>query len=130
VLNCDEGRPAGSPVADELTTETSGALIDGYPADADTETVRTAFDWTTGLALKEIRDPSGEAVTTSASYDSAGRQVKTTLPGSTDGSAGTTTAAYWATTGDCAGHPEWAAWSARSRRAARSPTAVTTRPSW
>ncbi|MFJ2115001.1 RHS repeat-associated core domain-containing protein, partial [Streptomyces sp. NPDC087850] len=51
---------------------------------------------------------SGEAVTTSASYDSAGRQVKTTLPGSADGSAGTTTAAYWATTGDCAGHPEWA----------------------
>ncbi|MFC9843931.1 DNRLRE domain-containing protein [Streptomyces sp. NPDC060223] len=108
VRTYDENRPAGAAVADQVTTETTGALIDGYPADADAETVRTVYDWTTGLAVKEIHDPQGKAITTTAAYDAAGRQVSTTLPGATATGADTTTAAYWATSGDCAGHPEWA----------------------
>ncbi|MER7835336.1 DNRLRE domain-containing protein [Streptomyces sp. NPDC096040] len=108
VRTYDEGRPDTSPVADQVTTETTGALIEGYPADADADTVRTVYDWTTGLAVKEIRDPAGKAITTTAAYDVAGHQVSTTLPGASTTGAGTTTAVYWATTGDCAGHPEWA----------------------
>ncbi|MFE9248350.1 DNRLRE domain-containing protein [Streptomyces sp. NPDC007088] len=104
----DEGRPDSAAVADQVTTETTGALIDGYPEDADATTVRTVYDWATGLAVKAIEDAQGKAVTTTATYDAAGRQVTTTLPGATATGAGTTKADYWATDGDCAGHPEWA----------------------
>ncbi|MFJ6793996.1 DNRLRE domain-containing protein [Streptomyces sp. NPDC091268] len=108
VSSYDEGRPAGSPVSDLQTGETTGARIPGFPADADAETVATVYDWNTGLVLKEIRDPQGKALTTTVGYDAAGRQIKATAPESDAAGPGTTITTYWGTTGACAGHPEWA----------------------
>ncbi|WP_411103913.1 DNRLRE domain-containing protein [Streptomyces sp. cmx-4-9] len=108
VSTYDEGRPAGALVSDLQTGETTGARIEGFPSDADTETVATVYDWGTGLPLKEIRDPQGKAVTTTVGYDAAGRQITSSTPDAGAAGPGTTLTSYWATTGACSGHPEWA----------------------
>lgn len=75
-------------MADLLTSSTSGAFVDGYPADGDPLTTATTYNWSTGLSLDEISDPDGLAITTVAGFDSSGRLVRSSQPASSD--AGTT----------------------------------------
>ena len=105
----DEGRPSDAAVAHLVTSSTSGAMVEGYPVDADAESTATVYDWATGLPLKDITDPSGEAVTTTVGYDAEGRPVTASLPGSDGSSAGTSVTTYWSggAAGTCTGHPEW-----------------------
>ncbi|MFI5868247.1 DNRLRE domain-containing protein [Streptomyces sp. NPDC051546] len=106
----DEGRPADSPVSDRPTTVTTGALIEGYPQDADRRTSASGYDWTTGQRTKSVEDPNGRKITTLAVYDAQGRLIKNTSPKSNGTDAGTKVTTYWAATGTgtCQGRPEWA----------------------
>ncbi|MGW1666745.1 DNRLRE domain-containing protein, partial [Streptomyces microflavus] len=108
----DEGRPTdgSASVADQPTTVTTGAYIDGYPQDADTRVSRTAEDWVKGLPTTTTDDPSGLSITKTTSYDSQGRVIRTTLPKSNGTDAGTLVTSYYSATGTgaCGGRPEWA----------------------
>ncbi|MGW5651541.1 DNRLRE domain-containing protein [Streptomyces humi] len=108
----DEGRPTDgtATVANQVTTTTVGAYVDGYPADGDVRTTSTAYDWVKGLPTSTTTDPSGLALKTTTSYDSQGRVTKTTLPKSSGTDAGATVTTYYAATGSgtCNGKPEWA----------------------
>lgn len=116
----DQGRPgsiAGStvpPVADVVTsTVTGGAAYLADPATAtldDPRTTTKTYDWALGESPAVTVDPSpaaGDEITTSTSYDTAGRAISATMPGGT--AAGTTLTSYYdtATTAPCTGHPEW-----------------------
>ncbi|WP_234476274.1 DNRLRE domain-containing protein [Streptomyces sp. MBT65] len=107
----DEGRPTDgtATVANQVTTTTVGAYVDGYPADADTRTTTTQYDWVKGLPTTVTTDPSGLALAKTTSYDSQGRVIKTTLPKSSGSDAGATVTTYYAATGTgaCNGKPEW-----------------------
>lgn len=106
----DEGRPAGAAQSGLPTSVTTGARIDGYPADADARTVATGYDWTTGQPVITVEDPNGLRITKSTAYDAEGRVVRNTMPNSNGGDAGTSVTSYWSATGTgaCAGRPEWA----------------------
>ncbi|MFE7954461.1 DNRLRE domain-containing protein [Streptomyces sp. NPDC057413] len=108
----DEGRPTDgtATVANQVTTTSVGAYVDGYAADADVRTTRTEYDWVKGLPTATITDPAGLALKRTTSYDAQGRVTRTTLPKSNGSDAGTTVTTYWSATGTgaCAGRPEWA----------------------
>ncbi|MDQ0934817.1 YD repeat-containing protein [Streptomyces turgidiscabies] len=109
VYRYDENRPSDAAVADLLTSSTSGAFVDGYPADGDPLTTATTYNWSTGLSLNEISDPDGLAITTVAGYDSSGRLARSSQPASSGSDAGTTLTTYWTGpgSGNCSGHREW-----------------------
>ncbi|WP_369031370.1 DNRLRE domain-containing protein [Streptomyces adonidis] len=104
----DENRPSSADVSDLLTSVTTGAAVPLYPSDGDKQTTATTYDWTTGLPLTTVTDPSGLAITTTYSYDSDGNQTKEVQPTSSGTDAKTTLTTYYTGTGTCAGHPEWA----------------------
>jgi RHS repeat-associated protein len=108
----DENRPTDgtATVANQITTTKSGAYVDGYPSDGDVRTSTTAYDWVKGLPTTQVTDPSGLAITTTTSYDSQGRVIKTTQPNSSGTDADTTVTTYYSATGTgtCNGRPEWA----------------------
>lgn len=108
----DEGRPTDgtATVANQATTVTVGAHVDGYPSDADPRTMSTAYDWVKGLPTTVTTDPGGLALTKTTSYDSQGRVAKTTLPKSSGSDADATVTVYYSATGTgaCNGKPEWA----------------------
>jgi len=112
VLTYDEGRPSGSTTAvvNQVTTVKTGGYVDGYPSDADVRTSTIAYDWTVGMPTKTVTDPDGLAITTSASYDSQGRPIRTAQPKSSGSDAGAVVTTYYSATGTgaCNGHPEWA----------------------
>lgn len=108
----DEGRPTDgtAKVADHPTTVTIGAQVDGYPADADTRTTKTAYDWVKGLPTSTTEDPGGLNITKTSSYDAQGRVIKTNLPKSSGADAGAKITTYYSATGTgaCNARPEWA----------------------
>ncbi|WP_265737065.1 RHS repeat-associated core domain-containing protein [Actinacidiphila guanduensis] len=108
----DQGRPTDgtATVENQITATTVGAFVTGYPADADTRTTTTGYDWVKGLPTTTVTDPAGLDLTKTTSYDSQGRVTKTTLPKSNGTDAGATVTTYWSATGTgaCNGHPEWA----------------------
>ncbi|MFF1847071.1 DNRLRE domain-containing protein [Streptomyces sp. NPDC058217] len=108
----DEGRPAdgSASMANQPTTVTTGARVDGYPQDADIRVSKTGDDWVKGLPTSTTEDVGGLNNTRTTSYDSQGRVIKTTLPKSTGTDAGTTVTTYYSATGTgaCSGRPEWA----------------------
>ncbi|MFK0288449.1 DNRLRE domain-containing protein [Streptomyces sp. NPDC090499] len=106
----DDNRPTTATVSDLPTSTTTGATVADYPADGDQQTTATTYDWTTGLPLTTVTDPSGLAITTKYSYDSDGNQTKEVQPTSTGSDAKTTVTAYYTATGTgaCQGRPEWA----------------------
>nr|WP_239149242.1 DNRLRE domain-containing protein [Streptomyces sp. SID12501] len=106
----DENRPSSAHVSDLLTSVTSGAAVPLYPSDGDKQTTATTYDWTTGLPLTTVTDPSGLAITTTYSYDSDGNQTKKVQPTSSGTDAETTLTTYYTATGTgtCADHADWA----------------------
>ncbi|MGQ4356560.1 DNRLRE domain-containing protein [Streptomyces drozdowiczii] len=108
----DEGRPTDgtATIADQPTTVTVGASVDGYATDADTRTSKTTYDWGKGLPTSTIDDPAGLNIVKTTTYDSQGRVTKTILPKSTGTDAGATITTYYTATGTgaCNGRPEWA----------------------
>ncbi|NUS13574.1 MAG: DNRLRE domain-containing protein [Streptomyces sp.] len=108
----DQGRPTdgSATVQNQVTSVTVGAAVDGYPADADTRTTTTAYDWAKGLPVRKVIDPDGLKLATTTAYDGQGRVTRLSLPKSGGSDAGTTVTTYWSATGTgpCAGHPEWA----------------------
>ncbi|MFF7159356.1 RHS repeat-associated core domain-containing protein [Streptomyces sp. NPDC008139] len=108
----DQSRPTDgtATVANQPTTVTIGARVSGYPADADTRTSTTGYDWAKGLPTRTVTDPAGLNLVDTADYDAQGRVIKTTLPKSTGTDAGATVTTYWSAsgTGACNGRPEWA----------------------
>ncbi|MFI6623083.1 DNRLRE domain-containing protein [Streptomyces sp. NPDC050528] len=116
----DENRPSDAVVSDEQTSTTTGATVTGYPADADRHTTATTYDWTAGLPLSTVTDPSGLAATTGYGYDSDGNLTKEIQSGSTGSDAKTTLTTYYSATGsgDCQGHPEWSGLVCRTAPAA------------
>ncbi|MEU2426746.1 hypothetical protein ABZ619_38020 [Streptomyces sp. NPDC007851] len=116
----DENRPSDAVVSDEQTSTTTGATVAGYPADADRRTTATTYDWTAGLPLSTVTDPSGLAVTTGYGYDSDGNLTKEIQSGSTGSDGKTTLTTYYSATGsgDCQGRLDWAGLVCRTRRCA------------
>lgn len=104
----DQGRPNDAKVSDLLTATTVGASVTGYPSDGDTAKDISTYDWSTGLQLTSVTDPSGLALTTTYSYDSDGNLLSTTGPNKNSTTQTVTT--YWSATGSgtCQGRPEWA----------------------
>ncbi|MGW0826015.1 DNRLRE domain-containing protein [Streptomyces sp. NPDC002845] len=105
----DEDRPSTAAVSDQVTSTTVGAAVEGYPADADTRTTATGYDWATGLETSFTEDPGGLGITTRTAYDEAGRVVRERRAASDGSDAGTMTTTYYTAsgTGTCAGRPEW-----------------------
>ncbi|MFJ9629212.1 DNRLRE domain-containing protein [Streptomyces sp. NPDC101175] len=97
----DENKPADAAVSDLVTSTVTGAAIAGYATDADTTTVTTTYDWSTGQEKSTQGGNTGALVTT---YDDAGRVATTRTAGSTGSDAGTLTYAYYDAdaTGTCA----------------------------
>ncbi|MEU5168711.1 DUF6973 domain-containing protein [Streptomyces mutomycini] len=113
VAEYDAGRPTdgSATIADQVTKRTTGAQVREHPSiHAETRVSETVYDWGKGLPVKEVQDPGGLAITTTAQYDSQGREVKNIAPGGTGTDAATTVTSYWSATGSgaCAGRPEWA----------------------
>ncbi|WP_343243089.1 DNRLRE domain-containing protein [Streptomyces sp. SID12501] len=108
----DEGRPTDGTanVTNQVTTTKTGAWAENYPSDADVRTSTTAYDWVKGLPTTQVTDPGGLAITTTTSYDSQGRVIKTTQPASSGTDADTTVTTYYSATGTgtCNGSLEWA----------------------
>ncbi|WP_406436300.1 DNRLRE domain-containing protein [Streptomyces sp. NBC_00631] len=104
----DQGRPADAEVSDLLTSTTVGASVTGYPSDGDTSKDTATYDWSTGLQLTSVTDPSGLALTTTYSYDGDGNLLSATGPNKNSTTETVTT--YWSATGSgtCQGRPEWA----------------------
>ncbi|WP_327695819.1 DNRLRE domain-containing protein [Streptomyces sp. NBC_00459] len=109
----DEGRPSGATVSGLLTSTTVGAAVTGYPADGDTTKDTSTYDWTTGLPLTGVTDPSGLALTTAYTYDSDGNLLTST--GADKNATTRTVTTYWSATGSgtCQGRPEWAGLTCR-----------------
>ncbi len=108
----DEGRPTDgtATVANQVTTTSVGAFVDGYPSDGDVRTTTTQYDWVKGLPTATVTDPSGLALKKTTAYDAQGRVTKTTLPKSSGTDVGATVTTYYSATGTgaCNGRPEWA----------------------
>jgi len=109
----DEGRPSDANVSDLLTSTTVGASVTGYPSDGDKSKGTGTYDWSTGLQLTSVTDPSGLALTTTYTYDSDGNLLSTTGPNQNSTTQMVTT--YWSATGSgaCQGNPEWAGLTCR-----------------
>ncbi|MEU1183824.1 DNRLRE domain-containing protein [Streptomyces sp. NPDC005820] len=109
----DEGRPSDAAVSNLLTSTTTGAAITGYPSDGDPAKDTSTYDWSTGLQLTSVTDPSGLTLTTTYTYDSDGNLLSTTGPNKNSTTESVTT--YWSATGSgtCQGHPEWAGLTCR-----------------
>ncbi|MFD6548553.1 DNRLRE domain-containing protein [Streptomyces sp. NPDC058398] len=104
----DAGRPSDAKVSDLLTSTTVGASVAGYPADGDTAKTTSTYDWSMGLRLTSVSDPSGLALTTTYTYDNDGNLLSSTGPNKNATTQSVVT--YWSATGSgtCQGHGEWA----------------------
>ncbi|WP_329252181.1 DNRLRE domain-containing protein [Streptomyces sp. NBC_01478] len=101
----DENKPSDAAVSNLVTSTVTGAAVDGYATDADTGTVTTTYDWSTGQEKATGGGGATEPVTT---YDDAGRVATTRTAGSTGSDAATLTYTYYSASaiGTCAS-TEW-----------------------
>jgi RHS repeat-associated protein len=116
----DEGRPDDAAVSGLVTSTTTGARVEGYPADADRRTWATRYDWSNGHQTAAVEDPAGKALTTVTTYDSDGRLAATRLAASSGSDAGTLTYTHYTASGSgtCGNRPEWAGLLCRTAPAA------------
>ncbi|WP_330290335.1 DNRLRE domain-containing protein [Streptomyces sp. NBC_00576] len=115
----DENRPGDAAVSDLVTSTATGAAVAGYLNDADTRTVTTTYDWSTGQEKASSGDDTTGIVT---AYDSTGRASTTRTAGSTGSDANTVNYTYYTAgdTGTC-GSVAWAGLLCRT-----APTAAIT----
>ena len=101
----DGDRPSDAQVSGLVTATVTGAAIPGYATDADTSTVTTTYDWSTGRPKATTGGDTTDLVTT---YDDAGRVATTRTAGSTGSDADTLNYTYYSasSTGTCAS-TEW-----------------------
>ncbi|MFE7328179.1 DNRLRE domain-containing protein [Streptomyces sp. NPDC057565] len=109
----DTGRPTNGTavIRDALTLANVGARVRGYDSlMTDKRLTEIQYDWGLGLPNLTIADTGGLNINTSADYDTQGRVIAASLPGSTGSDAATTITQYWTATGTgwCQGRPEWA----------------------
>jgi RHS repeat-associated protein len=97
----DEGRTSGAEVSGLVTTLVTGAAVPGYGTDADTRTVTTTYDWSTG---QEKSTEGGDTTGRVTTYDNSGRVATTRTAGSSGSDAATLRYTYYSadTTGTCA----------------------------
>ncbi|MEU6374579.1 DNRLRE domain-containing protein [Streptomyces sp. NPDC046909] len=97
----DENRPTDAAVSNLVTSTVSGAAIPGYATDADTSTVTTTYDWSTGAEKASV---GGEVTDLVKSYDDAGRVTSSRTAGSSGSDASTLVYTYYDAdaTGTCA----------------------------
>ncbi|MEU9150115.1 DNRLRE domain-containing protein [Streptomyces sp. NPDC048417] len=102
----DENRPSDAAVSGLLTTTVTGAAIPGRATDADTDTVTTAYDWSTG---QEKETEGGDTTNLVTTYDDNGRIATTRTGGSSGSDADTLEYAYYSADalGTCSS-VEWA----------------------
>ncbi|MEV5847796.1 DNRLRE domain-containing protein [Streptomyces sp. NPDC051985] len=112
----DENRPSSAAVSDLITSTVTGAAVAGYANDADTRTVTTTYDWSTGQEKATSGDDTTGIVT---AYDSTGRASTTRTAGSTGSDADTLNYTYYTAdgTGTC-GSVAWAGLLCRTAPAA------------
>jgi RHS repeat-associated protein len=118
----DEGKPDGAAYH-LLTTETSGATVDGWPVDADPRVEQRGYDpfiggtsgWTLKKPTKTVTDAGtgGAQVTSYVAYDAAGRTTQTRGVAATGTDARTTLSVYYTAATNpadaaCGNRPEWA----------------------
>ncbi|MHC3473272.1 DNRLRE domain-containing protein [Streptomyces sp. 7R007] len=113
----DENRPSGAAVSDLVTTTVTGATVAGYATDADTTTITTTYDWSTGRQQATVGGATTDTVT---SYDSSGRVASTRTAGSSGSDADTLNYTYYTAdgSGTCGARPEWAGLLCRTAPAA------------
>ncbi|MDX2543978.1 DNRLRE domain-containing protein [Streptomyces sp. WI04-05B] len=101
----DENRTSGAAVSGLVTSTVTGAALAGYAADAETHTVTTTYDWSTGQELKTV---GGDTTDIVATYDAAGRVATTRTAASTGSDASALNYTYYqaGSTGTCAS-TEW-----------------------
>nr|WP_078655414.1 DNRLRE domain-containing protein [Streptomyces fulvoviolaceus] len=97
----DENKPADATVSNLVTSTVTGASIAGYATDADTTTVTTTYDWSTG---QEKTTDGGATTALVTTYDDAGHVATTRTAGSSGSDAGTLAYTYYDAdaTGTCA----------------------------
>lgn len=97
----DENKPTDAAVSNLVTSAVTGAAIPGYATDAETHTVTTTYDWSTGQELKTV---GGDTTDIVATYDGAGRVATTRTAGSTGSDAAALNYSYYSasSTGTCA----------------------------
>ncbi|MET7737964.1 DNRLRE domain-containing protein [Streptomyces sp. NPDC005402] len=113
VKEYDTDRPTDGTanVRDQITRTTLGVQVREHPTvQGDTRVTQTVYDWTRGVPLKKIQDPTGLALTTSYQYDDKGQVTKQIPPGAAESDTATQVTTFWSATGTgtCAGRPEWA----------------------
>ncbi|MFG3590485.1 DNRLRE domain-containing protein [Streptomyces sp. NPDC047990] len=123
VSEYDDGRPTDgtATVSDKVTKRTEGGQPRNWPTlTADSRVTQTMYDWAVGEPTSTVQDPGGLAITEKAAYDTAGRQIRRSLPASDGSDAGTLITDYYTGdgTGVCGGRPEWADEVCRTRPAA------------
>ncbi|MET9383412.1 DNRLRE domain-containing protein [Streptomyces sp. NPDC002928] len=97
----DENKPTDAAVSNLVTSTVTGASIAGYATDADTSTVTTTYDWSTG---QEKATEGGDTSTLVTTYDDADRVATTRTAGSSGSDAATLAYTYYDAdaTGTCA----------------------------
>lgn len=113
VKSYDSGRPTDgtAKIKDQVTQQSIGAQPRSWPdLLADPRVTTSVYDWAKGLPTSSTQDPGGLAITTTTTYDDAGRPIKVTQPASNGNDAGATVTTYYTGdgTGPCGGKPEWA----------------------
>ncbi|MHC3475582.1 RHS repeat-associated core domain-containing protein, partial [Streptomyces sp. 7R007] len=89
----DENRPTGAAVSGLVTSTVTGAAIPGYATDADTTTVTTTYDWSTGQEKATTGGSDTDALVTT--YDAAGQIATTRSAGSSGSDASTLVYTYY-----------------------------------
>lgn len=128
-LNYDEGAPAELVKTNDprlVTTETTGALIEGQSSDAEARVKKYEYNWEVLKPTAEIVDPSGLNLRTKYVYEAASGLLKEKrLPGNPEGGDAHTTKSIYYTAGpngessECGNRPEWAGLSCITMPAAQ-----------
>jgi RHS repeat-associated protein len=121
----DEGAPSGGPYNLVTTTVEDNVYKDanGNQVSAGARTTTDGYDWNLRRQIVETVDPSGLALATRTTYDTATGQVATTTApagGTTTNTPQTRVTVYYTaaangTYPECGGHPEWAQMSCREQ---------------
>jgi RHS repeat-associated protein len=92
--------PAGTPMAQLPTRETTGASIPGQGTDADQRVTETRYDWTLRKPIETIVEPLGLNLHTRIAYDpSSGLATERSLPAEPKGGDAHTTKTIYYTAG-------------------------------
>ncbi|MEV0741503.1 DNRLRE domain-containing protein [Streptomyces sp. NPDC050549] len=97
----DQNKPSDAAVSNLVTSKVTGAAIPGYATDADTATVTTTYDWSTG---QEKATDGAQTSTTVTTYNDAGQVATTRTVGSSGSDADTLDYTYFSASasGACA----------------------------